>query len=160
MRHYYLLWILLSFNFHASAQNKVSKELEGIIKLRKLSLDENLNEKLRINYAKKALELSENLDQDTTILKSGRNLALLYDRLDRIDLWQSQNKKNLILAKQIPDTLAIAVANFNIGLAKHYYDIQYDSAYYYYSEALNHYNNIGNTDIVATIYLYIAKSLC
>jgi len=156
MRHIYLLWILLYFGTYASAQNQSSITLDSIFKLRELSLNEDLSEGSRISYAISALKLSETSAEDTTVLKSGRNLALLYDKLNRTDLWQSQNKKNLLLAKKIPDTLAIAVANLNLGVAKQYFDIQHDSAFYYYTDALKHYNFIGNTDIIATIYLYIA----
>ena len=157
MRHIYLLWMFLYFCTYASAQNESSITLDSIFKLRELSLNEELSESLRVTYANRAIELSETIGVDTTVLKSGRNLAILYDKLGRIGLWQKQNKKNLILAKSARDTLALAVANLNIGLAKQYYDIQYDSAYYYYTNALKYYDVIGNTDIIASIYLYISR---
>jgi signal transduction histidine kinase len=158
MRHIYLFWIFLYFCIQASsAQNQSSNHLDSIFKLRELSSNEKLSDTLRIVYANRALEFSRIIGNDTTVLKSGRNLALLYDKVGSVQLWQKQNKKNLLLARNIPDTLALAVANLNIGLAKQYYDIQYDSAYYYYTNALKYYDVVGSTDIIASIYLYIAE---
>ncbi|MBC2844212.1 tetratricopeptide repeat-containing sensor histidine kinase [Winogradskyella flava] len=140
-----------------SAQNLKSSRLDSIYKLRELSTIETIKDDLRISYAQEALLLSNSIGSDTTILKSSRNLAYVYDNVGKIELWQSQNKKNLILANKLSDTVALAVANLNIGLAKQFYDIQYDSAYAYYKDALKYYDKIGDTDIIGSIYFYIAK---
>ena len=140
----------------AFSQSKHSSQLDSIYTLRSLSSDDNLTDKLRVFYAKNALELSRETSQDSTVLISGRNLGLLYDVLGETDQWQQQNKENLRLATKLSDTLAIAVTNLNIGIAKHFYDVQYDSAYYYYRGALKYYDKLENTELVATIYYYIA----
>jgi signal transduction histidine kinase len=138
------------------SQSQHSSQLDSIYTLRSLSLDDNLTDTLRLFYAKNAIRLSRKTSQDSTVLISGRNLGMLYDVLGETDKWQQQNKENLQLANKLSDTLAVAVANLNIGLAKHIYDVQYDSAYYYYRGALKYYDKLENTELVATIYYYIA----
>ncbi|WP_179337166.1 ATP-binding protein [Winogradskyella ludwigii] len=138
------------------SQSQHSSQLDSIYTLRSLSLDDNLTDTLRLFYAKNAIRLSRKTSQDSTVLISGRNLGMLYDVLGETNKWQQQNKENLQLANKLSDTLAVAVANLNIGLAKHIYDVQYDSAYYYYRGALKYYDKLENTELVATIYYYIA----
>ncbi|SDG90298.1 tetratricopeptide repeat-containing sensor histidine kinase [Winogradskyella thalassocola] len=141
---------------NAFSQNHDSNQFDSIFKLRALSFDDNLSDSLRVVYAKKAIELSRKTSQDSTVLKSGRSLGILYDVLGQTDLWQQQNIRNLRLAYKLSDTLALAVANFNIGIAKQHYDVQYDSAFFYYRGALKYYDELGNTELVATLYSSIA----
>ncbi|WP_179333643.1 tetratricopeptide repeat-containing sensor histidine kinase [Winogradskyella costae] len=141
---------------NAFSQNHDSIQFDSIFKLRSLTFDADLSDSLRIVYAKKAIELSRKTSQDSTVLKSGRSLGILYDVLGETDQWKKQNKINLDLAYKLSDTLAIAVANLNIGIAKHVYDVQYDSAYFYYRGALKYYDQLEDTELVATIYYYIA----
>ncbi|WP_179351247.1 tetratricopeptide repeat-containing sensor histidine kinase [Winogradskyella vidalii] len=156
MRYYLNLLFLIFFGVTFSQHQNLTP-LDSIIKLRELSQNEELAKDVRIKYAKRAVSLSNEFNKDTTRLASGRNLGLLYDKLEKIDLWQQQNSKNLLLATKVSDTLALAVANFNIGLAKHFYETQYDSAYYYYKDALKYYIHLGDSEIVGSLYLYIAE---
>lgn len=149
--------LFLVFFGYAFSQNQELNPLNRVIELRQLSQNPELSDSLRLVYALKASDLSNTIHKDTTRLISGRNLGLLYDELGHIDLWQEQNKKNLHLATKLSDTLALAVANLNIGLAKQFYDIQYDSAFYYYGDALKYYDKIGDIEIVASLSYYIAN---
>lgn len=153
----YLTLILLFLFGNAFSQNHYSSTYDSIFKLRSLSFDDDLSDSLRVVYAKKAMVMSRKTSEDSTVLKSGRKLGMLYDVLGQTDLWQQQNKNNLQLAHKLSDTLALAVANLNIGIAKQYYEVQYDSAFYYYRSALKFYDELGDTELVATLYSYIAE---
>jgi len=109
--------------------------------LRNLSRDSNLEIELRLAYAKKAVQLSMETKVDSIILRSNRDLSFIYLINGEYDFVKSINHKNLKLAHKLNDSVALAIANFNLGW---YYDteLQNDSAYYYYSNAVKTYNNL------------------
>ncbi|WP_347921906.1 ATP-binding protein [Pontimicrobium sp. SW4] len=136
--------IILLFSLNIASQNQSFYETLGSIQeLRKLSRNESLNSNDRINYAKRALSLSENTKVDTTILKSNRNLAAVYLYLDQYDDFQKVSFKILKLAKKVGDSKALAIAYNNLGWYN-YVNSQNDSAFFYYKKAKKLFHNLKN----------------
>ena len=117
----------------------MSQTLDSIVQLRKLANNENTEVGDKVKFAKRAYELSQTINVDTTILKSGRDLSFMYVISDDIENYQIHNHKNFKLATKLQDTSSLA--NINEHLAYyHYYNSQYDSAYYYYYQSIKLYN--------------------
>lgn len=117
--------------------------VDSIISLRKLSMVDSLIDAKKIYYARQAMELSNESKIDSTILKSGRILSVVYMNTDRLDDYRFINSMNMRLATKLKDTSALAVANNNLG----YYFLlqtQSDSAFYYYTESLKYYKSLKN----------------
>jgi signal transduction histidine kinase len=108
-----------------------------------------------LSFAEQAVDLSERIKVDTTILLSKRNLSLLYFESQKFEAYKRVNQENLKLSKRLKDTLATAVANFNLG-SYFRINIQNDSAFYYYSNALKLYKEINKLEQQAILLYYIA----
>lgn len=129
---------------YLSAQSRESQvQLDSILNLRKLSNNRELGSNERIALANLAVQQSNELDIDTTLLKSNWNLSRLYLNFDLNDEFGKINKSNLILAKKLQDTTYIAYTYQNLG---YYYktQTQNDSAYFYYYNAEKVYDKIGD----------------
>lgn len=153
--------LIYSFFFFLSFQvftqnNVVNSQVDSIYVLRALSQDTNfsLNEKLK--YAIKSSNLARLSEIDTSILKSNRNLSLLYFFNQDYDLYAKLNHQNLKLAAQLNDSIAVVVANHNLGI---YHDIslQNDSAFFYYSKSRKLYNALNNKVKEAEMLINIAS---
>ncbi len=122
-----------------SGQTKTfKKQLDSIQSLRQLSKNKDFDLEIRIEYAKKACELSYKTQVDSVILKSNRNLSYVYIyNLSKKHSRESINIsfKNLELAYKLKDTFNIAYINLDIGFAYHNLE-KNDSAYYYYYNSL------------------------
>ncbi|MDO1501766.1 tetratricopeptide repeat protein [Winogradskyella maritima] len=135
-----------------------SGQLSRIIELRNLSSDEAYDQSERIKYAKEASLLSEQINIDSTLLISNRNLALLYKNFELIDDWVSVNKSNLLLAKKINDSLALGAIHYNLGLNNHFYQYEYDSAYYHYLNSIKFYDALSaKKNLIASMHLFMAS---
>jgi signal transduction histidine kinase len=109
----------------------------------------------RLSFAEQAVDLSERIKVDTTILLSKRNLSLLYFESQKFEAYKRVNQENLKLSKRLKDTLATAVANFNLG-SYFRINIQNDSAFYYYSNALKLYKELYKLEEQAILLYYIS----
>ncbi|MUU78690.1 ATP-binding protein [Winogradskyella endarachnes] len=149
-----LVFILAFYTFFVYSQNN-QISLDNIQSLRLKSQDYELPINERINYAEKATLLSKSIGVDSTILLSQRNLSLLYFESQNFEKYRKINFKNLNLSQKLNDTTAIAVANFNLGS---YFKIQVqnDSAYYYYKNALELYSQLGEIKQQAYLHYQIA----
>ena len=134
----YFLVTLLLFVFYSSAAQRNDVLLDSVYELINFSNDINYSNKERIKFAERASELSIKLNLDTTILKSNKNLSLIYVNQGNYDAFANINKKNLDLANKIQDSLAVADANFNLGWYNQY-NSDSEEAYKYYLEALNYF---------------------
>ncbi len=124
------------------AQNeKLSAKLDSIEVLRNLSKDHNLELESRLDYAKQAVKISFETKIDSTILRSNRDLSFVYLQMEKYDLFKTINHTNLKLAQKLKDSSAIAIANYNLGVY-HDLEVNYDSAYYYYFNAVKIYNKL------------------
>ncbi|WP_298892911.1 tetratricopeptide repeat protein [uncultured Psychroserpens sp.] len=94
----------------------------------------------RLNFAIQSSQLAEEIGNDSTILRSNRQLALLYFNTEQYDKYISTNKANAKIAEKLNDSNAIAIANDNLAVYFHS-NQENDSAYYYYSKALKYYSN-------------------
>ncbi|MGB6269169.1 MAG: ATP-binding protein [Olleya sp.] len=121
--------------------NGSDRIIDSVIKYRKLSQNPDLETNKKIDYAKKAIIFSESIANDSTILKSKKNLSFLYLVNGELDLTKKINLENLKLANKIKDSSAIANAYYILGYV---YDeeVKTDSAYYYYSKAAKVYHQI------------------
>jgi two-component system NarL family sensor kinase len=135
---YLVILVILIISPSVIAQGN-SPALDSIIELRKLADNENTTASDKINFAKRAYELSLKLKVDSTILLSGRVLSYKHALGDDFDKYQFQNHKNLKLATKLRDTSSLA--NINEHLAYyHYTKSEYDSSYYYYYQSIKYYN--------------------
>ena len=149
-----ILIFIASFNLFAQ-NKKLDIKLDSIEILRELSKDSNLEMSSRLAYAKKAVQLSMETDIDSTILRSNRDLSFIYLNLGEYDFVKSINFNNLKLASKLNDSLALAIANQNLGW---YYEIelQQDSSYYYYYNAVKLYNKLKNVQNEGQVLLNMA----
>lgn len=108
----------------------------------KLAEDGSLDLDERHRYVLRAIEISKNLKQDVLLLKSQRTLSSVYLFQEDYERYQNVNHNNLKLAKRLKDTLAIAVSNHNLGWYHHLRRVQNDSAYFYYSTAIQLYEHL------------------
>jgi signal transduction histidine kinase len=119
-----------------------SPDYERVLKFRKLGEDNTLSLEERLTYSKNAVALSKDMEVDSLILKSNRILSTTYLYLGDYEAFETVNLQNLILSKKIKDTLALGIANHNLGFY-HSTETQNDSAYYYYTNAIENYEKIG-----------------
>ncbi len=139
---YIIILFCFSF-FNVFAQNdELAAKLDSIRILRELTRDNNLSLNLRLSYAQKASQLSLETNIDTTILNSNRILSFVYLSMDKYDQVRKINHSNLKLAHKVNDSSAIGIANFNLGFYYHNFELNHDSAYYYYYNAAKLYNKI------------------
>lgn len=139
---YIIILFCFSF-FNVFAQNdELAAKLDSIRILRELTRDNSLSLNLRLSYAQKASQLSLETNIDTTILNSNRILSFVYLSMDKYDQVRKINHSNLKLAHKVNDSSAIGIANFNLGFYYHNFELNHDSAYYYYYNAAKLYNKI------------------
>ncbi|MFC4723232.1 tetratricopeptide repeat protein [Geojedonia litorea] len=110
----------------------------------------------RFKLAKKASDLSADLNIDTTTVLNNRNLSFLYLMLGDFEPYREINWKNLKLATKLNDTLSLAMSNDNLAYYYYHYK-QNDSAYYYYNRALNWYEALNSLKNQASILGNIAS---
>ncbi|WNH14063.1 tetratricopeptide repeat protein [Thalassobellus suaedae] len=136
-KNYFFIVLLTLFCLKTSGQTKsFKKQLDSIQALRQLSKNTDLDIEARIQYAKKASELSYITQVDSVILNSNFLLADCYSddrRYFRESI--SLNRKNLILASKLNDSHSRAYINYHLGYAYHYLE-KSDSTYYYYYNSL------------------------
>lgn len=119
-----------------------SSKYDSILKLRALGDDTSKTPTERFKFATKAVKLSKETKVDSIILRSNRILSTIYYVQGDNDAFYTINHTNLKLAKRLKDTLTIGIASSNIG----YYHMdrtQNDSAYFYYTNAIKNYENVG-----------------
>ncbi|OBX25009.1 hypothetical protein A9996_12495 [Gelidibacter algens] len=119
-----------------------STDYERVLKLRQLGEDKTLSLEERLKYSKDAVALSQDLDVDSLILRSNRILSTAYLYTGDYEAFEKANHENLVISKKIKDTLALGIANHNLGFY-HSTKTQNDSAYYYYTNAIESYEKIG-----------------
>ena len=120
---------------------ELNAKLDSIETLRKLSKDSGLQLGLRLDYAKRASQLSIETKVDSIILRSDRDLSFIYLIMGNYDSTKLVSHSNLKLANKLKDSIAIAIANHHLGFS-HHSEVQHDSAYYYYSQAVKIYNKL------------------
>ena len=154
MKKSVILVLLFVISYSSLAQNNENK-IKEVITLRNKSKNKNSSFKERLHYAEKSIELSKTIKLDSSVLLSNRQLSLLYYENDQFEDYLKVNRDNIALAKKLKDSTAIAVANDN--LARYYHSNQEnDSAYFYYSKALNYYSLTNKLNQKATTLLNIA----
>ncbi|MFD2551159.1 ATP-binding protein [Bizionia sediminis] len=117
------------------------KNLDSVLHYRQLANSETYNLAQREIFIKKAIAFSEKTKQDTTILKSKRQLATLFLKQFAVDSLFNVNHENLKLAKKLQDTLAMAHINNVLGWY-HSEKMQNDSSYTYYFNASKYFGNL------------------
>lgn len=138
----FLVLILNSSNFNAQSILS-SPEYDSILTYR--TRGGNLKNSLdsRYKFAKQAVKLSRRTKVDSIILRSQRILSTVYLYQGDIRSFGEINHDNLKTAGRLNDSLSIAIASDNLG----YYHLQgtkiTDSAYYYYSKAVDIYDKIN-----------------
>lgn len=142
-KYFHLFLFLPIFLF---SQNKENKLIDSIVKLRSLSSQTSkVPVDIKLNYALLAYELSKEVDQDTTILKSVRNLSYAYVNSGDFNNYGSFSHKTLKLANKLKDTSVLAITNFHLGYY-HDYELRNDSAYYYYYNARKLFSALNDTE--------------
>lgn len=117
--------------------------LDSIFVLRENSKNPSLSKQERINYAKKAVQLSLKTKTDSTLLKSERNLSYIYLLTGEYDLFRDSTLENLSFAQKLNDSSAIARSSSNLGF--YYYQIADNTSesYSYYLQALKYYDALN-----------------
>jgi signal transduction histidine kinase len=139
-RYLFIIFFFTAFNVFSQSE-ELNIQLDSIAALRNLSKDQNLELEMRLDYAKKASQLSLETKIDSTILMSNRNLSFVYLQMGKFNQFGTINHTNLNLAHKLNDSSAIAITNYNLG-AYHHNELNNDSAYYYYSNAVKIYNKL------------------
>ncbi len=119
-----------------------SQDYENVRKFRKLGEDQGRTMEERLEFAEKAVWLSENIGVDSILLKSNRVLSTVYLYTGDYEAFKAINHLNIKLAKRVKDTLAIGIANHNLGILESFKN-QNDSAYFYYTNAIKNYEKVG-----------------
>lgn len=133
-------FILIFFCCFLQAQD--DSLYSNIYKFRALAKDQSLTFNKRFEYAKKAISLSKQTKQDTTVLASNRILSYIYLLEGVGDSIYKINKENLRLSKKLDDTLKMAFATNNIAYSFELTN-KPDSAYYYYYQAEKYYSQLN-----------------
>ncbi|WNH08706.1 hypothetical protein [Thalassobellus suaedae] len=136
-KNYFFIVLLTLFCLKTSGQTKsFKKQLDSIQALRQLSKNTDLDIEARIQYAKKASELSYITQVDSVILKTRINLAWTYMQSKKYSRKSIKlNNENLKTANKFNDSFSIACINSDLGYAYHHLE-KSDSAYYYYNKSL------------------------
>jgi signal transduction histidine kinase len=134
LRKFFFLTIC-SFLFLSTINAQRKEQVDSINKYISLSQNSKYDLSERLNYALKSLKLSQQLDIDSIRLRAQLKLAFVYFQNEMYDPYIPLNRENLALAKALNDSVAITIAASNLG-SYYRYTQQNDSAYYFYSKAL------------------------
>ena len=139
---YYILIALLIYKI-CPAQNSdiFQNQLKEIQSLRKLSNDEKFSIEEKIKYGEEAVAKSKLTNIDTVLLKSKRNLSMLFLQSGDFDRFKTISFSNLKHARKIKDTTSVAHSNYYLGFYYHLLE-KHDSAYYYYYQSTKHYHTL------------------
>jgi signal transduction histidine kinase len=146
----YFFAILFCHLCPAQNSDAFQSQLEKIHSLRSLSNEEQFSLDEKMKYAQEAVTLSERMNVDTVILKSKRNLSLLYLQNNDLDKYKSISFSNLDYAKRINDTISIAHSNYYLGFYYHLLE-KHDSAYYYYYQSNKQYQALNEIKTQAEV---------
>ena len=143
MIKYFLIILCIPTVLFAQKENKL---IDSIVKLRALSSQSSdLPVDVKLSYAKDAYKLSKNLNKDTTLLKSVRNLSYAYVNSGDFTNYGKFSHNTLKLAAKLNDSSALAMTNFHLGYF-HDYELRNDSAYYYYYSARKLFGALGDIE--------------
>jgi len=145
LRTLVFLPIIFFTMFLYGQEGKSNSVLDSIILNRNHAKNNNFSFKQRIEFAKKAIELSVGYDKDSTLLKSQKSLSSVYLNQWNVEDLKSINYQILELAERIKDSAALANANYILGFAFHE-ELKPDSAYFYYSKAVKQFKTLGKTE--------------
>ncbi|WP_296380639.1 tetratricopeptide repeat-containing sensor histidine kinase [Winogradskyella sp.] len=124
------------------AQNDDLLIIDELIKKSKNSSN-SLDE--RKNDAIKSVTMAIELDIDSLILKTNRNLSLLYYYSEDFDKYIPLNQENFKLAEKLNDTSALAVSSGNLASYYKYIRLN-DSAYFYFTKSLKFYSKLKDPE--------------
>ncbi|WKK67336.1 tetratricopeptide repeat-containing sensor histidine kinase [Lutimonas zeaxanthinifaciens] len=123
--------------------NTLHEVTDSISSWFKIAKDDNVEEKIRLNYLLRIKnELINNIDDSLT---KNRFFLLtdIYYNLDQDSLFYSNNEESLIIALQEEDTALIGEYNWNKAI--YFYDREkLDSSFYYYQKAHKYYSLINH----------------
>lgn len=157
MRQFSLTLFICLYCLIAHSQSVLEGiKYDSILRLRKLGTNSELNYDSRYNFAKEAVFLSKTIRVDSILLKSNRILSTICIESERYEEFRDINYDNLKLSNKLNDSLAIAIANQNLGWYYHYISIYNDSAYYYLSVSEKYFTPLKNKTGLVDIYLALA----
>jgi len=146
-----VLFFLITYA-NVYSQSKSNQLLDSIYYYRKASRDNSIDYSKKLELANKAILLSKKLAQDTTLLKSEKNLSFLYLKNKNYEDLKFLNFKIRGLAKKVKDTIAIANANYLLGFT-YIKSTKSDSAYYHYYRAAKLFKSVkANDRLVEVLY--------
>ncbi|MGV8815479.1 MAG: tetratricopeptide repeat-containing sensor histidine kinase [Gelidibacter sp.] len=134
-----------------------SPAYDSILKFQALSKNHKLSLEAQFAYAKKALNYSNALKIDSITIKINHNYSALCIYTGNFSEFKRINFKTLDLAKNTKDSLAMAIANHNLGFYHHRNRVQNDSAYYYYTKAYKFSEQLGLTSRQVDILINISE---
>lgn len=97
-----------------------------------------------LDYYKSSLKDAEKINQDTLKATCYLNIASCMDYLSKLDSCKYYNELAIESANILKDTLLMAQANNNLGIAYYYMGV-YDSSIRYYDVALKIYEELNHT---------------
>ncbi|MGF1555287.1 tetratricopeptide repeat-containing sensor histidine kinase [Paucihalobacter sp.] len=136
--------------------NYSSRSLDSILKLNKILLESNPSLETAIEYANISLKLSKDIRHDSLIVVSYRRLAYYYLNSNNQELFLENANKGLKLAVQ-------GKFDYDLGYLNSYKGFLFmsnqvnDSAYYYYSNAVERFEKSNNLDQVARSLMNLSK---
>ncbi|MBT8272324.1 MAG: tetratricopeptide repeat protein [Bacteroidia bacterium] len=99
-----------------------------------MAQNRDIQNKDRLEFALRAQELSKQIDEDSTILKSNRVLSSIYLDTDDYQPFGFINHENLKLSQKLKDSTIWAYSHHNLGYY-FYTQLNNDSSYYHYFNA-------------------------
>ncbi|WP_299114565.1 tetratricopeptide repeat-containing sensor histidine kinase [uncultured Winogradskyella sp.] len=150
-----LLFIFLCFIATGLNFSQSKAKLDSISKYYFLSKTTNLDLDKRLEYALKSLRYADDINVDSISLRVQRNLSIIYFFNEKYDKYVPLNRENYELALKLNDTNAITVTSSNLG-SYYRFNQQNDSAYFFYSKALEYYGPKEISENKAEALYYLA----
>ncbi|MDF4202805.1 ATP-binding protein [Maribacter sp. SA7] len=115
----------------------------------------NANPKRKLELQNKAFQLVKHTSNDTLKSRYFSSLSFNQQFISDSLIFRKINKEAILVNKQIKDSTAIGYAYWDLA---YFFDnhVVKDSAFYYYSEALNIFTGIGDKALIGRMYLYMA----
>lgn len=131
-----LIVLLFFFNGSSYSQSKLeSPAYDSILKFQALSKSDQFTLDEQFAFGKRALTYAHALRVDSVTIKANHNYSALCIYTGNFSEFKRINFNTLALAQGSKDSLAMAIANHNLGWYHHRNRVQTDSAYYYYTKA-------------------------
>lgn len=152
----FILLFILGSSFLFSQNNSSYTYHDSILRLLSKSKSSKISNIERLVFAEKAKELSIEIENDSLVNASVRQIALVYWDLENYNLYKKTSQEYLKLSTKLEDSFHIGKANNYLG---HFYKKASvsDSSYFYFNQAEKIFRALNDKKELATQLIYIAS---